>query len=444
MIFINKLNPVAAYRALLSASPAVLLPSAVFFGALIGGGGWYAAHGFSRPVAPPPAAASQPAGELTPESIVSSGSSQGPSKPGSPAAAPKASAGTSAQKSTPQNNPPAASAGGSSGNTGGASGGTAKTYASETNFAAAAFTAVRTINVTTQSAFMTAWNAIQPGDLINVSGVTFTGEITLANKNLTNWAEIHFDASTKFVGVSSVQNLPAVWINNDSYIRFYGGDISDSASGGQAGPGILVYDSSYITWWGFVSHDVGRDGLDIFSVNKPNSSLDFKGEVYHWGLNLAWDPHAEKGTGLHGANLGDSNYGMQDSRVALYAHDGAAGAGIEAGGSKSTDFFKNNTIYVWCQNLTMVALSQTGGNCVQYWGENVTGNVIKYLEAENLQGRPYETGGMYSGQSLSSDTIEYGRASNTNLNKNINDSIPQSVLWDYQFGTVFIDVSPIP
>lgn len=291
---------------------------------------------------------------------------------------------------------------------------------------------------------MTAWNAIQPGDLINVAGVTFTGEVTLANKQLADYAEIHFDATTKFVGVSSVQNLPAVWINNDSHIRFYGADISDSAAGGQAGDGILVYDSDHVSWWGFVIHNTGRNGLSVYSVNKTNDSLDFKGEISNWGLNTAWDPHAEKGTGLHGANLADSNYGVQNSRFALYLHDGPSGAGIQAGGASSTDLFKNNTIYAWCQNLTKVALSQAGGNCVQYWGENVTGNVIKYLEAENLQGRPFETGGMYSGQSLSSNTIEYGRASNTNLNKNINDSIPQSVLWDYQFGTVFVDVSPLP
>jgi len=445
MFILNKINLMTALHAMSGASPAAILSAAAISGAAIGSGGWYATHSFRGAETPPVTIGSQ---TTTDKSTGFSGSTT-PSESPKPGAKPsdtqasKAS-GAPAVKTGSQASSPLPAAGGSQAGGTNSAAPAAPTYASETAYAAPAFTAARVVDVYSQSAFNTAWNAIQPGDLISVHGVTFSGEVTLANKNLAGWAEIHFDPATKFVGVSTVQNVPAVWINNDSYIRFYGGDISDSASGGQAGPGILVYDSSYITWWGFVSHDVGRDGLDIFSVNKANSNLDFKGEVYHWGLNLAWDPHAEKGTGLHGANLGDSNYGMQDSRIALYAHDGAAGAGVEAGGASSTDFFKNNTIYLWCQNLTMVALSQTGGNCLQFWGENVTGNVIKYLEAENLQGRPYETGGMYSGQSLASNTIVYGRAANTNLNQKINDSIPQNVLWDYQFGTIFEDISPTP
>ena len=446
-----KVSLLAAFRARYVLHPVLFLIGGFGLLALIGGAGWYGVKNLGSSPAPGSAPLSGLNNGDTQQTTIDTGTKSGSTgtdkTPGSSNSPTKSSADT--KKTT--------SSGSTVSNGSGTSGSSsnppppppppppaAPTYDTETAYSAPAFTANRVVDVYSQSAFNTAWSGIQPGDLISVHGVTFSGEVTLANKNLAGWAEIHFDSATKFVGVSTVQNVPAVWINNDSYIRFYGGDISDSASGGQAGPGILVYDSSYITWWGFVSHDVGRDGLDIFSVNKANSNLDFKGEVYHWGLNLAWDPHAEKGTGLHGANLGDSNYGMQDSRIALYAHDGAAGAGVEAGGASSTDFFKNNTIYLWCQNLTMVALSQTGGNCLQFWGENVTGNVIKYLEAENLQGRPYETGGMYSGQSLASNTIVYGRAANTNLNQKINDSIPQNVLWDYQFGTIFEDISPTP
>jgi len=431
----------SALKNIFTVHPEALLLAAAVAGLGLGLAGRAAKQAFYNQ--PPVSGAAVPA-----ENLAQTNNNSTEVKPGSPTSqpassgAPKTAAGGTAAPKTAASPAAGSSSGSQQTTTGGSP--APPTYDSETSYAPPAFTATRTVDVSTQSAFNTAWTNIQPGDQINVHGVTFTGEVTLANKQLAGWAQISFDSATKFVGVSSAQNLPAVWINNDSHIRFYGGDISDSASGGQAGPGILVYDSDNITWWNFVSHDVGRDGLDIFSVNKPNSSLDFKGEVYHWGLNLAWDPHAEKGTGLHGANLGDSNYGMQDSRIALYAHDGAAGAGIEAGGASATDFFKNNTIYIKCQNLTMHAVSQTGGNCLQYWGENVTGNVIKYLEAENLQGRPYETGGMYTGQSLASDTIEYGRASNTNLNLQINDSIPQNVLWDYQFGTVFTDVSPKP
>lgn len=303
------------------------------------------------------------------------------------------------------------------------------------------------VDVYSQSAFMTAWSNLQPGDEIDVHGVTFTGEVVLANKQLSSWAEVHFDAATTFVGYPSAQNLPAVWINKDAYVRFYGGDISDSASNGQAGTGILLYDSSHVSWWNFDVHDVGGSGVFVTGITQPVADVDLKGEVSRWGENLAWDPHAEKGTGLHGILVADSNYGVEDSRFAIYAHDGPSGAGMEIGGSKSTDGAWRNTIYMWCQNLTMQATSQLGGNCVQVWGDNVVGNDFRYVEAENIQGRPYDANGLFGGQSLSTDTVDYGRGSQTNLNPYLaktESAIPATMLWDTRGGTSFADVSPRP
>lgn len=320
-----------------------------------------------------------------------------------------------------------------------------QTFASATSYAAPSFTPTQTVTVTSQSAFMSAWSSLQPGEQIDVQGVTFTGEVVLANKNLSSWAEVHFDPATKFVGVSSATNLPAVWVHDDSHVRFYGGDISDSASGGQAGNGILVYQSSYVSWWGFTIHDTGSTGLAVYPVSGPIDHLDLKGEISKWGLNLAWDPHAEKGTGLHGANLSDASYPLTSSRIALYVHDGAAGAGVEMGSPSAGA--TGNALYLWCQNLTMQATTQVAGNCLQVWGANVTGNDVKYLEAENLQGRPYDANGMNSGQSLATDTVDYGRASNTNLNPALSSTEPgisPTTRWDTRHGTAFVDVSPTP
>jgi hypothetical protein len=289
---------------------------------------------------------------------------------------------------------------------------------------------------------MTAWSNLQPGDQLNVRGVTFTGELNLGGKQLSSWAEIHFDSATSFTGVSS-GNYPAVWLHGDKNIRFYGGNVSNRNGGG----GILVYDSAYLAWWGFVVHDVGGSGLTVQGISTANTNLDLKGEIYHWGLNLSLDPHAEKGTGLHGALLADAYYGVKNSRFALYLHDGATGAGVQAGGSSSTDGFWNNSLYLWCQNLTMVATTQVGGNCEQVWGDNVLGNTTAYLLAENLQGRAYDANGMYSGQSLSTNTIAYGRASKTNLNPYLartESAIASNVAWDYRYNTVRQDVSPTP
>jgi hypothetical protein len=310
-------------------------------------------------------------------------------------------------------------------------------WQSATRFRYPRFRARRTISVHTVRGFWRAWRTIRPHDEIVVRDVTFSGEVILAHKQLSDWAQVRFGRGTKFTGASTPEALPAVWISDDSHIRFYGGDVSDSASGGMAGTGIDLYDSTYITWWGFVVHDVGGGGLFLTGINKQSSHLDFKGDVSDWGHNLNWDPHAEKGTGLQGVTIADSNYGVSDSRLAFSIHDSNVGAGLEIGGSKTTDGAWNNTIYLRCRKLSMFAANEGAGNCAEVWGENVARNEFRYIEANDLAGRPYQASGMYPGQSLSTDTVVYGRAIRTNANH-----VFGGVRWDRHAGTVFRNVLP--
>jgi hypothetical protein len=306
----------------------------------------------------------------------------------------------------------------------------------------ASFTPTRTLDVYTAYDFWSAWNNIAPGDEINVHGVTFSGEASLGGKQLTDWAEVNFDSATTFSGVSS-GNYPAVWLHGDKHIRFEGGTVTNR----YGGVGIEIADSSYVTWWDFVIHDTGATGLFVLGLTSPDEYLDIKGEIYHWGLNLALDPHDETGTGLQGAMLADASYGVKSSRFAIYAHDSAAGSGVSIGGSSPTDGFWGNAVYAWCQNLSMQASSQVAGNCVQVWGSNVIGNAYKYIEAENLQGRPYDANGMGAGQSLATNAVEYGSASRTNLNPYLartEPSIPADMRWDSRYSTLFESASPKP
>lgn len=313
----------------------------------------------------------------------------------------------------------------------------ALTWRTATRFTRPRFRPTRTISVHTAAGFWKAWRRLRPHEEIAVHGVTFRGEVVLSHKHLADWAEVRFDSATRFVGVPSAENLPAVWIDDDSHIRFYGGDISDSASGGMAGTGMIVYDSSYLSWWGFRVHDVGGGGVFLAGIKKASDHLDFKGSISDWGHNLAWDPHAEKGTGLQGVNVGDSHYGVNDSRLAFHVHDSGVGSGLEIGGAVSTDGARGNAIYLWCQNLTMVTGNGGAGNCAQVWGENVTRNEFKYLAAEDLAGRPYQAAGMYPDQSLATDRVVYGRASRTNRNRAFG-----KIRWDRHGGTVFENVLP--
>lgn len=309
------------------------------------------------------------------------------------------------------------------------------TWRKATNFARPAFRASRTITVDTAAGFWHAWDRLRPRDEILVHGVTFKGEVKLLHKHLDGWAEIRFDRTTKFVGVASAINLAAVWIDDVSHVRFYGGDVSDSASGGMAGPGVVVYDSSYLSWWGVRIHDVGGAGMYITGIKRASDHLDFKADVSDWGHNLKWDPHPEKGTGLHGANIGDSHYGVNHSRLAFHVHDSRVGSGLEMGGAVATDGARGNEVYVWCRNLTIVTLDGQAGNCAQVWGQNVTGNTFRYILAQHLSGRPYQASGMFANQSLATDRVVYGRAARTNLNRAYG-----AIRWDPRYGTVFENV----
>lgn len=287
------------------------------------------------------------------------------------------------------------------------------------------------VDVQTAGQFWRTWNHLRPREEIDVHGVTFLGEAVF-RKQLRGWAEVHFDSRTRFLGTPGA-NRPAAWINHCRRVRFYGGDLTNP----RGGTGVTISDSSWVTWWNFAIHDTANTALSVRGIQQANTHLDLKGQIYRWGLNLALDTHSEKGTGLHGANLADSRYGIASSRFALDLHDGATGAGVEAGGDTSTDFFAHNTLYLRCRNLTKVAIKLTAGNCVQVWGINVTHNDFRYIDAENLTGRPFETSGMYAGQSLKTNRVLYGRAIRTNLNPRVG-----LMRWDRRDGTVFKNVSP--
>lgn len=311
----------------------------------------------------------------------------------------------------------------------------APTWRKATNFAPPAFRPSRTIRVGTAAGFWHAWERLRPGDEILVHGVTFRGEVKLLHKHLGGWAEIRFDSATRFVGVASAVNLAAVWINDVSHVRLYGGDVSDSASGGMAGTGVVVYDSSYLFWWGVKIHDVGGAGMYITGIKRATDHVDVKADISDWGHNLEWDPHPEKGTGLQGVNIGDSHYGVNHSRFAFRVHDSRVGSGLEMGGAVATDGARGNEVYVWCRNLTIVTADGQAGNCAQVWGQNVTGNTFRYILAQHLSGRPYQTSGMFANQSLATNRVVYGRAARTNLNRAYG-----TIRWDPRYGTVFENV----
>lgn len=300
------------------------------------------------------------------------------------------------------------------------------------------FTPARTIQVSNASELQSAISNLRPGDLVRATGsFTVSGE-TVINNRLSSPAELDL-SGVKFV-YSGGSNLPAVWLNNASNLYIYGGDMSTAGTGGQ---GILVGGSQHVLWWGFTIHDTGSTGFAARAIGGPTDHDDFQGTIWKVGQHLAWDPHAEKGSGLHGANLYDSasSNNFTNNRFAFYAHDIPSGACVEFGDDSSTAMATGNVLYVKCVNATFVSQTQTGGNALQTWGCTAhVGLDVKYLEGNNLQGYAYHGAAISAGQNASGIDLEYGRASNTNQNPRYAGQNP----WDLSAGVVYKALQPAP
>ena len=303
------------------------------------------------------------------------------------------------------------------------------------------FTPSRTVKVSNASQLQAALANLQPGDLVQATGsFTVNGETVIKNR-LSSPAEVDL-SGVSFV-YSGGQNSPAVWLNNAQNLYLFGGDMSTADTGGQ---GILDSGSQHVLWWGFTIHDTGSTGFAARAIGGPVDHDDFQGTIWKAGQNLTWDPHKEKGTGEHGANLWDGATAgnFTNNRFAFYAHDIPTGACVEFGNSQPTSQATGNVLYLKCVNETEVALTQTGGNGLQLWGDTDTlGLNVKYLEVDNVEGRALDDQGLSAGQSLAGVTVEYGQASNTNQNSRLNE--PSNGLpWDWRGRVAYENVLPTP
>jgi hypothetical protein len=321
------------------------------------------------------------------------------------------------------------------------------TYGSETAYTHTrpAFTVKRLVTVATAAELRSAISKIRPGDLVKAtSPFTVRGE-TIIDTRLSASAEIDLTAGVKFV-YEGRRDIPALWLENAENLRIFGGDLSTSDTGGDC---IRWTGSQHVLWWGFTLHDCGATGLSIFTLKPgdhgagPVSRNDIEGEIWKTGQHRAWDPHAEKCTGLHGANLADANYEpFEHNRIALDVHDTAcSGAAIEFGSSQPSPIPSHNTIILRAADLSFVSKTQTGGNCYGTWGYGNRYTRIKYLQCDDLTGHPYWAHGMFEAarkRALATDTVEFGRARSVRENARY----ASDADWDTTDGTVFQNVAP--
>jgi hypothetical protein len=302
-----------------------------------------------------------------------------------------------------------------------------------------AFTPTRTVDVSNASELQTAISNLEAGDLVQATAsFRVTGE-TVIKSRLSSPAELDF-TGVSFV-YSGGLNLPAVWLDNAANLRIFGGDASTADTGGDC---ILAYGSQHVLWWGFAAHDCGGSGISDLTVKTPAEYNDFQGEIWKVGQNLAWDPHPEKGTGEYCAGeFGDNGggYAFDHNRLAFYCHDIPVGAAVALGFSGTPSAASGNVLYLKAEHLTDVATRQTGGNALELWGNtSPLGLDVKYLTVDDAEGYGVFGGGVYSDQSLSGVTIDYGRASHTNLNPRY----AGRSSWDSAHGVVYHDVQSSP
>jgi hypothetical protein len=299
------------------------------------------------------------------------------------------------------------------------------------------FVVVREVDVASAAAFRSALANLRAGDLVRATGpFTVSGETIIGNQ-LSAPAVLDLGSYVSFQ-YGGGQDYPAVWLHNASNLRIYGGSLTTDGTGGSC---ILSHGIKNVLWWGFYVHDCGGSGVGIMgsSDGGPTTGNDFQGEITRVGGNLNWDPHVEKGSGIHCVNLDDGGYfPFHDNRFAFYCHDIPTGAAIEYGSSRDYPP-QNNSIYLKAVNLTYVSQIQTGGNAIQFWGINGQSADIKYLEVENAQGYGLFDGGMYAGTTLTGVTLEHGRATNTNQNPRCAGSP-----WRSTHGVVYRHLQPAP
>ena len=316
----------------------------------------------------------------------------------------------------------------------------------------APFTPRRTVDVSNAAQLKAAIAGLRAGDLVRTTGgftvQSSSGPAVVIANRLSGPAVIDLSGHEVKLVYSGGQNVPAVEVENPLDVRIYGGDVSSSDTGGVC---IKWTGGQHDTWWGFKAHDCGTTGISVFTLPRgaqgsgPVEYDDIQGEVWKMGEHPAFDSHREKCTGLHGANLADDNaYPFDHNRFALDVHDSAcSGGAIEFGTSRPTPIPDENTIILRARRLTYISTIQTGGNCFQTWGYGTRHTTIQFLECRDATGHAYWAGGMYAAagsSALSTDIVEFGRASNTDQNRRYR----RQATWDGSAGTVFKDVRSAP
>jgi len=321
------------------------------------------------------------------------------------------------------------------------------TFDSETAGLVPYFPSLRhAVRVKTVAGFKRAIARARGGETIDVLGsVHVPGEFKGFNRVIRRGiANVVFEPGAGFTGMGESQT-PAVWIRNAGGWRVWGGTITNPN-----GNGILVYAMpGPFTWTGFSVSDTGDTCVAVYPVGGNINGLILKGVAGTMSANLAWDPHKEKGTGIHAWNIGDANGGVvQNSVFAADTLDQATGSAVEIDSGHIGD---NVTVFARATHLGLpipgtswdgsAKQQQTAGNVIQIWGATLGGTLdIPYVEGNDIKGRIVQTTGNFPGADLSRGIVAYGRATGPILENPLFSRVAYAVTGGFRLG----DVAPLP
>jgi hypothetical protein len=308
-------------------------------------------------------------------------------------------------------------------------------------------------DVSTPAAFRSAIAKAKAGKTINVLGnVHVSGEFRGFNRVIRGGTvNVVFQPGAGFVGDSRAR-YAAVHIENSGGWHLWGGTVQNPN-----GVGILVYSiPGPFTWTGFKVSNTGDTcvavypGHDNGSIPANIKGLTLKGVAGTANPKLSFDPHKEKGTGIHAWNIADATGGLvSNSTLAMDTVDQATGAAVEVDTGQIGASVK---LYARAKHVGFAipgttwngdARVQDAGNVFQLWGASIPrgGSLdLAYAEGNDVQGRILETEGVSSGANLANATLDYGRATgpilqNPHLSK---------VAYTTKGGIKLGDVSPLP
>jgi len=298
-----------------------------------------------------------------------------------------------------------------------------------------------------------ALNAAAPGDLVSYTGagiLDIPGNYTgLAGRRYTGYVNVDLGLAAsanhvRFPGGGGA-GLPAVGIYGSSYLRIYGGEITNPPPKTVGHDGLHIYGAGHpgdgathhITWWNLVVHDTVDSGIKLLpnvpfpggtqsAADNTISDCDIEATVYMIGRDKTVDTHPEPGTGQHCALLADTDPSgatypsFLRNRVAIDGYNtglsSSQGGGsiAELGFNDAASTISGCTLILRGNNTLFNAQQQTAGNGLNLWGDATIRCAVPFLQHSNATGSAVCN--FPPGTNRSGVTVAYGRHANTNQN----------------------------